>query len=81
MWVAYRDKERQVAASPKGAAAILKMIGLATVGTDDPRPAVDLAKIEFAETRPDAVADLGLDVRAEALAAAPPANNFGAAFP
>lgn len=57
------------------------MIGLATVGTDDPRPAVDLAKIEFAETRPDAVADLGLDVRAEALAAAPPANNFGAAFP
>jgi FtsP/CotA-like multicopper oxidase with cupredoxin domain len=46
LWVTFRDQKGKVTTPPIGASATLKMEGL-TMGSGDPWPAVDLAKVTF----------------------------------
>jgi FtsP/CotA-like multicopper oxidase with cupredoxin domain len=64
VWVTHRDAGRQVAPS-SGASATLKMTGL-TMGSGDAWPAVDLAKVVFAQTGPRRLIGSNVDIVAPA---------------
>ena len=75
LWVTYRDNSNRVARPPKGASATLKMVGL-TMGSGDAWPAVDLAKVQFAELAARAFTKDALDVQGDAWASFQTAGIF-----
>jgi len=77
LWVTYRNAAGQVATPARGASATLKMTGL-TMGSGDNWPAVDLAKVNFAQTANNRVA---IDVVGDALASMAPTGIFTAPVP
>ena len=83
LWVTYRDGQGRVAPPPKGATATLKTIGITTglAGVGDPWPAVDLAKVQFAQSGLRLFTAEGLQLKGDALAANRPRGIFYAANP
>jgi len=71
LWVTYRDGQGNIVNPPAGAAGTLKMVGL-TMGSGDQWPAVDLAKIQFAQTGQRALTAFGINVTGQAPAIAQP---------
>lgn len=61
LWVTYRNADKQIASPRPGASATLKMTGL-TMGSGDSWPAVDLAKVEFAQAGPRQLVDSNIDL-------------------
>ena len=81
VWVTYRDAAGNIVAPAPGATATLKTIGLTTGAVGDSWPAVDLAKIEFAQRGPLRLANFATNVDGEALTANQPTGIFGAPVP
>jgi FtsP/CotA-like multicopper oxidase with cupredoxin domain len=75
LWVTYRTTDDRAAPAPTGASATFKTIGL-TMGSGDSWPAVDLARVEFAQDRPHRIVSQGLDINGEALSAMQPGGIF-----
>jgi FtsP/CotA-like multicopper oxidase with cupredoxin domain len=84
VWVTHRNADKRIAPSLAGASATLKMTGL-TMGSGDAWPAVDLAKVEFAQTGPHHLVASNVDLvgpaadQAGAILSAP--NQAAAAAP
>jgi FtsP/CotA-like multicopper oxidase with cupredoxin domain len=81
LWVTYRTPEGRVATPSRGATATLKTVGLTTGTTGDKWPAVDLAKVEFAQAGPQKLVSMALDIQGDALAITQPTGIFGAPVP
>jgi L-ascorbate oxidase len=81
LWVTYRTPEGRVAAPPTGATATFKTVGLTTGTTGDKWPAVDLAKVEFAQAGPQNLVSTVLDIQGDALAVMQPTGIFSATVP
>jgi FtsP/CotA-like multicopper oxidase with cupredoxin domain len=77
LWVSYRAAEDRVAPAPAGASATFRTVGL-TMGTGDSWPAVDLARVEFAQSRSHYRVSQGLDIKGEALSSMQPGGIFTA---
>ncbi len=80
LWVTYRDQSNRVARAPNGATATFKMVGL-TMGSGDAWPAVDLAKVQFAQPDVRAFTRDALDIEGDARAAFRPAGIFADRVP
>lgn len=78
LWVTYRTRDGGVARPATGATATLKTVGLTTGPTGDKWPAVDLAKVEFAQVGAQNLASTALDVQGHALAVSQPGGIFRA---
>jgi L-ascorbate oxidase len=81
LWVTYRDQSGHIVAPPAGATGTLKMIGITTGAAGDSWPAVDLTKVEFAQTGPRNLTAYALDIFGDALAANQPTGIFSAPVP
>ncbi|WP_084143778.1 multicopper oxidase domain-containing protein [Methylocapsa acidiphila] len=81
LWVTYRDPKLRPASSPTGASATLKTIGITTGPAGDSWPAIDLAKVQFAQAKPRALTNLGLSILGDALAANQTGGIFSAPVP
>jgi L-ascorbate oxidase len=81
LWVTYRTQEGRVATPPSGATATFKMVGLTTGTTGDNWPAVDLAKVEFAQPASQNLVSTALDIQGDALAIMQPTGIFSAPVP
>jgi len=81
VWVTYRDGSGRITASPSGATATLRTIGLSTGPAGDSWPAVDLAHVTFAQPKPSRLTAFALDIDGEALAANLPTGIFAAPVP
>jgi L-ascorbate oxidase len=81
LWVTYRTPDGRVARAATGTTATLKTVGLTTGPTGDKWPAVDLAKVEFAQTGPQGIVSSAIDVHGHALAVTQPAGIFRAPVP
>lgn len=81
LWVTYRTRDGGVARPPNGATATLKTVGLTTGVTGDRWPAIDLAKVEFAQAGSPNVVSSAIDVHGHALAVMQPAGIFRAPVP
>ena len=81
VWVTYRDAAGRIAAPPTGAMATLKTIGLMTGPDGDSWPAVDLARIVFAQPPSRHLTAFALDVLGDAQAANLSTGIFSAAVP
>lgn len=81
VWVTYRDGNGRTMASPKGATATFKTIGLSTGPAGDSWPEVDLAHVTFAQDRPSWLAAFALDVAGDALITNLPTGIFAAPVP
>jgi L-ascorbate oxidase len=81
LWVTYRDAAGNVVAPPAGATATLQTIGITTGPAGDAWPAVDLAKVEFNQTAPRALAAVAIAIRGDALASNTPTGVFFARVP
>ena len=68
IWVSYRTANGTLAQPPAGASATFKMVGL-TMGSGDHWPAVDLAKVQFAQTSPRGITAYNLKVNGQAMSA------------
>ena len=77
VWVTYRARDGSIKQPPPGATATFKTLGL-TMGSGDAWPAVDLAKVQFAQTGRRNLTRFALDVRGDALAAMQPTGIFRA---
>jgi L-ascorbate oxidase len=75
LWVTHRAVNDRVGPPHPGTTATLRMIGL-TMGSGDAWPAVDLAKVEFAQTGPRRFTSYGLDLKGEALSSMQPGGIF-----
>jgi L-ascorbate oxidase len=65
VWVTHRNLDNRVTPPRPGATATLKMIGL-TMGSGDNWPAVDLAKVEFAQIGPQRLISNNVELIASA---------------
>jgi L-ascorbate oxidase len=81
LWVTYRDANGNVVAPPAGATGTFKTIGITTGPAGDAWPAVDLAKVAFAQTGPRRLAAFVLDVYGDAFLANQPTGIFTARVP
>jgi L-ascorbate oxidase len=81
LWVTYRDAAGNVVTPPAGATATLQTIGITTGPAGDAWPAVDLAKVEFNQTAPRALAAVAIAIRGDALASNTPTGVFFARVP
>jgi FtsP/CotA-like multicopper oxidase with cupredoxin domain len=81
VWVTYRDAAGRITSPPTGATATLKTLGLATGPAGDSWPAVDLARVEFAQPPSRDLTAFALDVRGDAYAANLPTGIFNAPVP
>jgi len=81
LWVTYRTPEGRVAPPPTGATASFKMVGLTTGTTGNKWPAVDLAKVEFAQAGSQNLVSSALDIQGDALAVIQPTGTFSAPVP
>ncbi|HLG80607.1 MAG TPA: multicopper oxidase domain-containing protein [Bradyrhizobium sp.] len=81
VWVTYRNEAGRLVASPKGATATFKTIGLTTGPAGDAWPAVDLAKVVFDQSGPRKLAEFALDIRGDAESANQDTGIFRAAVP
>jgi L-ascorbate oxidase len=81
LWVTYRDAAGNVVAPASGATATFKTIGLTTGAAGDSWPAVDLAKVEFAQRGPLRLASFATKVDGDALTANLPTGIFTAPVP
>ncbi len=77
VFVTYRDANGAVVAPPSGATGTLKTIGL-TMGSGDAWPAVDLAKVEFAQPGTRQHVRSAINVLGDALAGFQPTGIFSA---
>jgi L-ascorbate oxidase len=80
LWVTYRDQSNRIVKPPHNATATLKMVGL-TMGSGDAWPAVDLAKVQFAQTTARTLTMGALDVQGDAWASFQPAGIFTGRVP
>jgi FtsP/CotA-like multicopper oxidase with cupredoxin domain len=81
VWVTYRNEAGHLVASPKGATATFKTIGLTTGPAGDAWPAVDLAKVVFDQSGPRRLAEFALDIRGDAESANQDTGIFRAPVP
>jgi len=81
VWVTYRDAKGNIVAPPTGATGTFKTVGLTTGAAGDSWPAVDLARVEFAQPAPRNLTAYALDLRGDALAANRPTGIFSAPVP
>ena len=81
LWVTYRTPEGRVAKPPSGATATFKTSSLTTGTTGDKWPAVDLAKVEFAQAGSQNLVSSALDIRGDTLAVMQPTGMFRAPVP
>jgi hypothetical protein len=61
VWVTHRSADKQISPPRPGVAATLKMTGL-TMGSGDAWPAVDLARVEFAQIGPRRLVSSDIDL-------------------
>jgi hypothetical protein len=66
---------------PTGATGTFKMIGVTTGPAGDAWPAIDLAKVAFAQTGPRKLTTFALNISGDALAAIKPTGIFTARVP
>ena len=81
VWVTYRDATGHVVTPPTGATGTFKMIGITTGAAGDSWPAVDLAKVAFAQTGPRRLVAFALNIFGDALAANKSTGIFSARVP
>jgi FtsP/CotA-like multicopper oxidase with cupredoxin domain len=81
LWVTYRDAGGHIATAPTGATGTFKMIGITTGPAGDSWPAVDLAKVAFAQTGPRHLIAFALNILGDALASNKPTGIFSAKVP
>ncbi len=81
LWITYRDPSLRPVPSPAGASATFKTIGITTGPAGDSWPAIDLAKVQFAQTGPRALTSFGLSILGDALAANQASGIFAAKVP
>jgi len=75
VWVTYRGANDRLGPPPAGTTATFRTIGL-TMGSGDQWPAVDLARVEFAQREPRSLVSYGLDVKGDALSSMQPGGIF-----
>jgi L-ascorbate oxidase len=80
LFVTYRDAAGRIALPPSGATSTFKMVGL-TMGSGDTWPAVDLAKVEFAQSAPRAHVVSAINVLGDTLAGFQANGIFSATVP
>jgi L-ascorbate oxidase len=73
LWVSYRNSSGALATAPKSTTATFKMVGL-TMGSGDTWPAVDLAKVEFAQPNRRGHISYAMNIRGDALATMQPSG-------
>jgi FtsP/CotA-like multicopper oxidase with cupredoxin domain len=81
VWVTYRDATGHIVTPPTGATGTFKTIGITTGPAGDSWPAVDLAKVAFAQTGPRHLVAFALNILGDALAANKPTGIFSAKVP
>ena len=81
LWVTYRTPQGRVATPSDGAAATFKTVGLTTGTTGDKWPAVNLAKVEFAQAGRQKLVSTALDIQGDARAIMQPTGIFRAPVP
>jgi L-ascorbate oxidase len=81
LWVTYRDAAGNIVTPAPGATATFKTIGLTAGAFGDAWPAVDLAKVEFAQRGPLRLSSFAMNVDGEALTANLPTGIFTAPVP
>jgi L-ascorbate oxidase len=69
VWVTYRDATGRIVTPPTGATGTFKTIGITTGAAGDAWPAIDLAKVAFAQSGPRHLTAFALDIRGDAWAA------------
>jgi L-ascorbate oxidase len=79
--VTYRDATGRIVTPPTGATGTFKMIGITTGPAGDAWPAIDLAKVAFAQTGPRKLTAFALNISGDALAASKPTGIFTARVP
>jgi len=80
LFVTFRDATGRIVPPPAGATGTFKMVGL-TLGTGDAWPAIDLAKVEFAQGAPHDRITSAMNVEGDARAGFQPGGIFSAAVP
>jgi hypothetical protein len=81
VWVTYRDANGRIVTPPTGATGTFKTIGITTGAAGDSWPAIDLAKVVFAQTGPRRLVAFALNIFGDALAANKPPGIFSAKVP
>jgi L-ascorbate oxidase len=81
VYVTYRSPSSgAIVTPPSSATATFKMVGL-TMGTGDAWPAVDLAKVQFAQSGPHHHISYAMNIRGDALATMQPSGILEAKVP
>ncbi len=81
LWVTYRDANGRIVTPPAGATGTFKTIGIITGAAGDSWPAIDLAKVVFAQTGPRRLVAFALNIFGDALAANKSTGIFSAKVP
>jgi L-ascorbate oxidase len=81
VWVTYRDPSGRIVTPPVGATGTFKTIGITTGAAGDSWPAIDLAKVAFAQTGPRQLIAFALNIFGDALAANKSTGIFSAKVP
>jgi L-ascorbate oxidase len=79
--VSYRDAGGRIVTPPAGATGTFKTIGITTGAAGDSWPAIDLAKVAFAQTGPRQLIAFALNIFGDALAANKSTGIFSAKVP
>ena len=80
LWVTYRDASGNIVPPPVGATGTFKMVGL-TMGTGDAWPAVDLAKVQFAQVGSRRYMSFAMNIDGDALASMQSSGIFSVPVP
>ena len=80
LFVTYRDTAGRIVLPPSGATGTFKMVGL-TMGSGDTWPAIDLAKVQFAQSAPRARITSAMNVKGDTLAGFQASGIFSAPVP